>query len=324
MGNADLKVTVGLLLLGGVLGTMVLKLSSPPAPQAPGRHGQALTAPHVAPVAGANSDRVAAASAQSQGVSSPKPAPTGEPATPPAGAISEPLFAVEGKILAIDPERRVIEVGLVTPAAEGSPERVAQRPAGGQVVKKSVELSEATRIEQVISGKGRQGEPPPTPTWHRLNVDDLQVGDVVRCLYRSQTPDTLQGVERISRLIEMEIDAYFDSEGYNTWLAKQPTYVKGRIVSIDPAHQVIDFQGYVFNQAPPHLPRQQVALRPGAGIYQIEEESQADRAHERRSLEQLRAGQTILFPAPRDVIQENPQRYDADRIIVVERRALTR
>ncbi|MBI3021177.1 MAG: hypothetical protein HYY59_04165 [Candidatus Omnitrophica bacterium] len=325
MMTGNTRTTLLLLLLGVAIGAILLRVMNPPTTQRQQVIGQQgivrLKAPPATVPGASLVPAFPAATQESESAMPQAPSaaavPPQQPTEPPPPPPAEPLYGAQGTVLSIDLDKKEILIEL-TGSTSGSPPEATGQISGEGPRQKTIQFTDTTRLEKMIVGKNPETGAEKTAR-HEVQLADLRPGDVVRCAYRTETPEALQGVETVSVIVEMDLNAYVKSAEFQAWLATQPAYVKGRIVSLDRANRAIVYQGYAFDQIPKNAPQQTVLLSQAARVYQAKDASELELARQPFRFEQIRVGQTIMFPVQRDAVQANTKQYQTDRVIVLER-----
>ena len=106
---------------------------------------------------------------------------------------------------------------------------------------KAVTISQATKIEKVISQKDAKGIVEKQALME-VNIEDVQKGDLVTVIYQSEKDGVLSGVSRVTFVAERNIYEYFKLQSAN-----QTPYLKGQVVAIDIAGKMLQYKSVMFD-----------------------------------------------------------------------------
>lgn len=156
---------------------------------------------------------------------------------------------------------------------------------------KVVTISQATKIEKIISQKDAKGIVE-KQALTEVNIEDVQKGNLVTVFYQSEKDGVLNNVSRITFVVEGNIDAYFKSQATN-----QTPYLKGQVVSIDIAGKNLTYSPYIFNTL--GTTTMSVAIPDNIPVYRVDDPARVQITYARTTatLADVQSGQTIFIAA---------------------------
>ena len=156
---------------------------------------------------------------------------------------------------------------------------------------KVVTISQATKIEKIISQKDASGKVE-KQALVEVNIEDVQKGNLVTVFYQFEKDGVLSGVSRATFVVEWNIDAYFQSQSAN-----QTPYLKGQVVSIDIAGKMLKYNPVIFDTI--STTTVSVAIPDGISVYRVDDPLRVSIIHARTvaNLTDIQTGQTIFIMA---------------------------
>ena len=156
---------------------------------------------------------------------------------------------------------------------------------------KIVTISQATKIEKIISQKDAKGIEEKRAS-AEVNIEDVQKGSLVTVIYQSEKDGVLSDVSRITFVIEGNIDAYFKSQS-----ASQTPYLKGQVVAIDIAGKMLQYKPVMFETV--STTTMSIAIPDGVPVYRVDDPARVSIAHARTTakLSDIQPSQTIFIMA---------------------------
>lgn len=158
-------------------------------------------------------------------------------------------------------------------------------------VEKIAKISQATKIEKVISQKNASGVVE-KQALAEVNIGDVPKGTLVTIIYQSDTNNVLSGVGQITFVVEGNIDIYFKSQATN-----QSPYLKGQVVALDIAGRTLQYKPYFFNTL--GTTTASVAIPDGISVYRIDDPARVSITYARTTatLTDIQPGQVIFILA---------------------------
>lgn len=173
-------------------------------------------------------------------------------------------------------------------------------------------ITSATKIEKVISQKDTSGAVEKQAVIE-VNIGDVQKGSIVTVFYQSEEEGTLNGVSRITFVVEGNIDAYFKSQSAN-----QTPYLKGRVVAIDIVGKTLQYKPIMFDTT--STTTMSVAIPDGVPVYRVDDPARVLIAHARTAttLADIQADKTIFIMA--DAVSLKAGKVVPQALIILESR----
>jgi hypothetical protein len=170
---------------------------------------------------------------------------------------------------------------------------------------KTVTISQETKIEKVISQKNGEGVTE-KQALVEINIDELQTGNQVTVVYRSEKDEALSGVDRVIFVVDGNVDEYFRSQTNN-----QNYYIRAQVLSIDMVQKNLIYKPYFLNAI--GTTTTNILISDGIPTYKINDPARISITYARTNiaLTDIRSGQDIF-------IKLNPESLKTDKIVAEE------